>query len=583
MSKVVNFRKRRTGAKLRGVQLALDKLGAPVSPSLALAKRFDFDESRYTTQERAAASHALDFNGTSLDALTFTEQSGFPGFSILGLLGQLAEYRTMHEVLADDMTRTWGFVKSTGATPPDKVEKIEAELLRIDAKSIVRQSVIHNEAFGGSHIFFSMKDDAAYRQAPLVMRPETVPHDSFIGLRVVEPFWVTPNNYNSIDPTAPDFYRPKTWWMLGVEVHASRLQTVIPRPVADMLKPMYSFRGLSMTQLAMPYVDNWLRTRQSVSDTVKQFSITGVLTDLQTALHPGAGADLVARAELFNQMRDIRNIAFLDKNTEEFFQVNTPLSGLDALQAQSQEQMSSISRIPLVKLLGITPTGLNASSEGEFRVYYDYVRGYQTNCYSPVMANVLRVIQLSLFGEIDDSLTWEWAPLQELTALENADRQKIEAETASLLIESGVVSPEQEQQRQNNDQTGLYAGALVPESVGDVPDDDIAGLVDALVKMPTNPEPDAAPGAQNAAPGQSATNESEVSGAPGAVSAAGMYQLKQTGTTAEKLAPHERGLGENDSDPNDDPSVLTPPGTADPLANENATPQAVNKARKVRK
>ncbi|MGJ8500946.1 anti-CBASS protein Acb1 family protein, partial [Glaesserella parasuis] len=122
---------------------------------------------------------------------------------------------------------------------------------------------------------------------PLVLRPGTVRQGSFEAVRVVEPYWVTPNNYNSIDPTAADFYKPSTWWMLGTEVHASRLQTMISRPVPDMLKPTYSFRGISLTQLAMPYVDNWLRTQQSVSDTVKQFSITGVKTDLQQYLQPG--------------------------------------------------------------------------------------------------------------------------------------------------------------------------------------------------------------------------------------------------------------------------------------------------------
>ena len=45
--------------------------------------------------------------------------------------------------------------------------------------------------------------------------------------------------------------------------------------------------------------------------------------------------------------------------------------------AQSQEQISSVSRIPLVKWTGISPSGLNASSEGEIRVYYDLIHSEQ--------------------------------------------------------------------------------------------------------------------------------------------------------------------------------------------------------------
>ena len=75
----------------------------------------------------------------------------------------------------------------------------------------------------------------------------------------------------------------------------------------------------------MPYVDNWLRTRQSVSDTVKQFSIVGVALDMAQALAPGANQDLINRAELINRFRDNRNILFLDKAQEEFFMFNVPL------------------------------------------------------------------------------------------------------------------------------------------------------------------------------------------------------------------------------------------------------------------
>lgn len=560
--KVLKFRTRRSAnSRMRGTRSMLDKLGGAPDLAMSQACRYPVDVKNYTTQERSAAALAMDYNGASMDALTFTETTGFPGFPTLVMLAQLAEYRTMHEVVADDLTRAWGFIKSTGSTAPDKMEKIEAELLRIDAKAIVRQSVIHNEAYGGSHVFFKFKDDTGKRELPIVMRPFSVPENSFEGLRVVEPYWVTPNNYNSIDPTAADFYKPSTWWMLGVQVHASRMQTIVPRPVGDMLKPTYSFRGLSMTQLAMPYVDNWLRTRQSVSDTVKQFSITGVLTDLQAQLTPGAESDLVNRAELFNRMRDNRNIAFLDKTTEEFFQINTPLSGLDALQAQSQEQMSAISRIPLVKLLGITPTGLNASSEGEIRVYYDYVKGYQTNCYSPLMATILRVIQLSLFGEIDDSVTWEWAPLQELTALENAERQKIQAETAAVLIEATVVTPEIVAEVLNNDSTSDYAGAIIPETIDDIPDDDIHALTQALVEMQPVPEPDitAEPEEQSGSPvqpGEMAVSQS-TPGTGGAVSEAAARQIQQTGTSTQTGDPSASAM--TDPSPEVDPGSLEDP------------------------
>lgn len=497
------------------LQMLLAQTAEAVSPSLARAEMFEVKDLPYTDREKAAAEHAMDFNGTSMNALTFTTRTGFPGFPTLALLAQLAEYRTMHETLADECIRKWGRVRSADSKHPEVLEAIESEIKRIDLKSAVRQLVIHDQSFGGGHAFFKLKDDETKRDTPLVLSPRTVKRDSFVGVRVVEPYWVTPNNYNSIDPSAADFYKPSTWWMLAIEVHATRLQTMISRPVPDMLKPTYSFRGISMSQLAMPYIDNWLRTQQSVSDTVKQFSITGVKTDLAQMLQPGGAQDMMNRADLFNRMRDNRNIAFLDMATEEFFQVNTPLSGLSDLQAQAQEQQSAVSHIPLVKLTGITPSGLNASSEGEIRVWYDYVAGYQSRTVTPVINTVLRLIQLSLFGTIDESIFWEWEELYELTALEDSERQKNDADTDAVYIEAGVVTPEQVAERLNNDANSLYAGSLIAEDLEDVPDDDIAGITDKLMEIgqtDTAGEPIGGGGLRE--PGESDPGNMAESGAP---------------------------------------------------------------------
>lgn len=458
------------------------------SPSEKLATTHAVDQIARTPREQRAAKYAMDFNGTSRDALTFVESTGFPGFPTLSLLAQLPEYRAMHERLADEVIRMWGKCKSNGNANPARLAKIDAELERLNIATTIRTLVIHDQAFGGAHAFFRMRGDDGIKDTPLVAKPYSVRPGDFLGLQPVEAYWVTPNNYNSIDPSKPDFYKPSTWWMLGTEAHATRLRTIISRPVPDMLKPAYSFRGVSMSQLAMPYIDNWLRTRQSVSDIVKQYSISGVKTDLAQSLMPGANQDLAMRAELINRYRDNRNILFLDMATEEFFQFSTPLSGLDALQAQSQEQQSAVCHIPLIVLLGITPTGLNASSEGEIRVFYDYVRGYQQNVVSSLMNDILQFVQLSLDGQLDPSIKWEWNPLLELTALEMADKHNKDAQTDAVYLQEGVVSPQQVAERLNSDSNSMYSGLLSSMTdMSDLADDDIAGITGRIIDAPADP------------------------------------------------------------------------------------------------
>lgn len=481
--------------------IAAQRRSDPIS-SLDYATRHDVQPNMYPAVERAAAKldHAMDYYGAygatnTRDALSFVEATAWPGFQTLALLAQLPEYRTMHETLADETVRTWGRITcSSKDDTSDKIDQLNKAIERLNVRSTIRTAVIHDQAYGGAHIFPRLKEagDPLPTDTPLLLNPAFFPRNCLDSLANIEPYWVTPNRYNSIDPTKSNFYKPETWRLQSVEVHSSRLWTLVSRPVGDMLKAAYSFRGISLSQLAMPYVDNWLRTRQSVSDTVKQFSITFLKMDLAQALAPGGAYSLEQRAQLFNLMRDNRNLGLIDFTTEEFGQINTPLSGLDALQAQAQEQMAAVSHIPLVKLLGITPAGLNANSDGEIRVWYDYVAGYQAHNLTPLMKWLIVLIQLSEFGEIDPGLSWEWNPLFELNALEEAEMRDKQSITDERYFNMGTVSGEMIAKALELDPTSRYSGILANrDEMDELQDLGEAALAAELTPDPTPPtDPD---------------------------------------------------------------------------------------------
>ena len=243
---------------------------------------------------------------------------------------------------------------------------------------------------------------------------------------------------------------------MGKNVHASRLLMFSSRPVPDMLKASYNFGGLSLSQLAEPYVNNWLRTRDSVGDMLHSFSVSGIKTNMAAELSGASSTTLSDRAKLFNELRDNRGVFLLDKETEEFFQFNTPLSGLDALQAQAQEQMASVSSIPLVKLLGISPAGLNASSDGEIRVFYDYIHAEQESIFRDPLKKILDIIQLDMYGEIDPEITVEFDQLYQLDEIQRSTVRKSDADTDAVLIASGVISADDARERLIADKSNGY-------------------------------------------------------------------------------------------------------------------------------
>lgn len=401
----------------------------------------------------------------------------FLGYPALALMAQQPEYRRMSEIFAKEMTRRWVKLVSTGEKDEARAHKLrtlEAEMRRFKLEDIFRQIAEMDGFFGRGQIFIDMGTSRV--DAPLVVSPNTIRPGSVKGFRTLEPLWSYPNDYDTSDPLSEGFYRAKSWWVMGRKVDATRLLTFVGREVPDILKPTYSFGGLSLTQMAQPYVERWLRTVKSVSDLLHSFSVQGIKGNMAANMETGSldAESYINRAELFNRTRDNRGLMLLDKDTEEFFNVTTPLTTLDALQAQSQEQMAAVSGIPLVKLLGITPSGLNASSDGEIRVFYDWIKAQQQQLFSDNLTRILQILQLNVFGEIDEEIGFEFVPLWEMSEREVAEVRKMEADTEAVYITAGVIAPEEVRERLANSETSMFPNLdldTIPETADDVEDD----------------------------------------------------------------------------------------------------------------
>lgn len=400
---------------------------------------------------------------------------GFPGYPYLANLSTRAEYRAFASTMSTELTRKWIEIKSKGddsekQADAHKISQLREELDRLCVRDLFQKLAEHDCYFGRAQ--FSINIDGADEELPLVISPKTIKQGSLRSFTAIEPLWTSPSAYNAIDPTAPDFYVPREWFVLGKRIHASRLLTIITRPLPDILKPAFNFSGMSLSQLAEPYVNNWLRTRQSVADLINNFSITMLKTNMGNVLQSGCedGADsLIARADLFAATRSNLGLMLMDKDSEELEQINTPLSGLHELQAQSQEHMCSVSKIPAMILTGISPSGLNASSDGEIRTFYDWISAQQQAFWAKPLDVIIKVVMLNLWGEIDPTITYEFCPLWQMSEEEESTIRSNEANADGVYLDRGVLSPEDVRKRLSSDQNSGYAG-IDPEDLPEMPE-----------------------------------------------------------------------------------------------------------------
>lgn len=387
------------------------------------------------------------------------EGLGWFGYPRLAEMAQRAEFRRPVETLAKEMTRRWIKLNSTADdddTMNEKLKLIEGAFQHFKVKEMFRNAAELDGFFGRAQIFIDTGTEGEELAKPLLIDKRKIAKGGLKGFKVIEPIWTYPNRYEATNPLHSHYYKPQSWFVMGKEVHSTRLLTFVSRPLPDILKPAYAFGGLALTQMATPYVENWLRTRQSVSDLLHAFSIVQFATDLDSLLEDGAQLDLIKRLDLFNKTRDNRSLMVRDKDKEELDIAAVPLGTLDKLQAQSQEQMAAVVGIPLVILLGITPSGLNASSEGEIRVFYSWIGAQQEAVFSDNLTKILQIIQLHLFGEIDPNIGFEYVPLWELDAVQESTVRKTDSETAAAYINAGVLHPEETRRRLARDPKSGY-------------------------------------------------------------------------------------------------------------------------------
>lgn len=359
---------------------------------------------------------------------------GFLGYPTLAQMAQRAEFRKPCDVIAREATREWISLSThnpTGHTPTSipsdpkaRLHALEVEMKRLNVRELLHQQILDSLLYGIGHIWLNMADTprTTYGQTlPLPLTSNGVRKGTLVGLKTIEPVWTTPNAYNADSPLQDDHYRPRNWWVQGCLVHRDRLISMVPYGVSDLFKPSFNFGGMSLTQQLRPYVHNFLRTRNSISNITANFSRLVLKTDMGGLMATGTGdeadptASITGRASFMQKISEGQDIIVADHQNEDVSIVATPLTGLADLQAQAMEAMASIPGIPLVKLFGITPNGLNASSAGEIRVFYDEIAAFQEAHMRPVLNRLLTLIQLNLWGETDPALEITFNPLWQQT------------------------------------------------------------------------------------------------------------------------------------------------------------------------
>ena len=397
----------------------------------------------------------------------------FMGYAALQNIAQNGLIRACIETVADDMTRAWIEFKreGEGGENGDEGEALLTDLAQA-VKRFELQRHFHEAAElvgyeGGAFIFIDTGAVGDLLAHPLNLSRfsgELRPGGS-LRFVVVDPVNVFPGDYNSLSPLRPDYFRPGWWWVLGERVHASRLIRLTANEVPVLLRPTYNFLGIPQAQVLWDYVLHFQECRAAEARLLTKFSLTVFKTKMDDILFASGGtAELDARIRYMIQSMSNDGVLAVDKESEDVIKLETPLSGVTDIVRQSLEILAALNRTPAVKLLGISPSGFNATGESDIRNYYDHIRSQQEKVLRDGVKKALDCIQLYLRGKIDPSITFDFAPLGEEDRAALSAYQKTKADTVAVYMDRDIISPEEARKVLADDPDSGFAG-IDPDDV----------------------------------------------------------------------------------------------------------------------
>jgi hypothetical protein len=398
---------------------------------------------------------------------------GFLGFPFLAELSQIAEYRQMSDRLSQEMTRKWvRFTTRSDKDKSDRIKQLQEAFERLEVQSAFREMAQYDGLFGRGQLYIDLGlalDESADAElgTPLLYDKHKIKKGALKRLQPIEPLYSYAYDYDAGEPLSRHFYQPKTWYIMKRKVHHSRLLTFVSRPVPTMLKPMYAFSGLSLSQLALPTIENFLKMRQAVSKIVLNYSLRGIKTNMEGILQGGTDAldSLIQRVQIYTQQASNDGLMLLDKDLEDFFQHTTPMTNIDKLLDQARDNMCAIANIPRMVLFGLSPEGMNASADGELAVFEQYVTGMQETLFRHNLEKVLRLVQLSEFGEIDPEITFEFNPLRELSDKDLAGIRLQNAQADNIYYAMSAVASTEVRKKLGDDPTSGWDSLDVEKKV----------------------------------------------------------------------------------------------------------------------
>lgn len=276
-------------------------------------------------------------------------------------------------------------------------------------------------------------------EMPLHLSREIAKKNPIKALNIVPPYLVGASSVEMFNPLDREYMNPSLWNISGnSNVHSSRLIRLVIFRTPDLILPMFNFFGISLCQLMKESVRNTNTAYNAIADILLRFK-TDIITSDLLKINP---REAIARAEFINKSKNNLGTLLLTKD-EVMQQFVTSIAGLDKVVAQLQESVAIAARMPAVKLLGLTPSGFNATGDYDLNSFYDELESIQKSVMEPMLLKIYRELALEFDSILESEISIEFNPLKEKNISQDATALNLILDSCLKGIEAGIITQEQ--------------------------------------------------------------------------------------------------------------------------------------------
>lgn len=336
------------------------------------------------------------------------------------------------DIPAEDMTREGIDIKCDDPAVADSLRETLDDYGVFDS---LCEAVKWARLYGGS--IAVMLIDGQDMSKPLT----EIPRGSFKGLYVLDRWQLDTAVTDVVQALGRDFGKPEYYRIIAKNaeielpcdrIHYSRVIRLEGRRLPFYLRQSYQGWGASVIEPVFDRIKGFDLASQGATQLLSKaylryYKVKGLRNIL---------TNKVANEGFQKQMEAIREFQSAEGLTvgdiEDDFQTLTyTFTGIPEIMLQLGQQISGAFGIPLVRLFGQSPAGLNSTGESDIRSYYDNIKKLQRSMMRSGLKRILDVAYMSVTGKTPpDDLSFDFSPLWQVSSLEKS--QIAAAEVAAI-------------------------------------------------------------------------------------------------------------------------------------------------------